>query len=262
MHWETCLSTKQSTHKQLINSFNSFLGLHTCGYIFEKKTIYFVRSFKNVLLLSNSVKSFNTHIMASKDRILRQKEETRQNILDAAYDIVKEDGWQGLSMRKIADRIEYTAPIIYEYFSNKEAILQELTKKGFILLIHDLENAKAKFADADKQLEAMWMAYWHFAFQDKEMYQVMFGVEMTCCMQKVPEAEAPFKLFTKVIAALMPGTDPPGEAVKQKYFTFFSVIHGLISINIVGNGLSAEINNQILKDAIGGIINSIQVPAA
>ena len=61
--------------------------------------------------------------MASKDRILRQKEETRNNILGAAYDIVKDEGWNGLSMRKIADRIEYTAPIIYEYLSNKEAIL-------------------------------------------------------------------------------------------------------------------------------------------
>ena len=211
--------------------------------------------------MSNGVKSFNTHIMASKDRILRQKEETRQNILDAAYDIVKEEGWQGLSMRKIADKIEYTAPIIYEYFSNKEAILQELTKKGFVLLIKDLEEARAKFEEADKQLEAMWMAYWDFAFEDKEMYQVMFGVEMTCCMEKVPEAEAPFKLFTKVISGLMQETEPTCEVVKQKYFTFFSVIHGLISINIVGNGLSADINNQILKDGIGGIINSIKVPA-
>ena len=37
--------------------------------------------------------------MASKDRILRQKEETRSNILEAAYAIVKEEGWQGLSMQ-------------------------------------------------------------------------------------------------------------------------------------------------------------------
>ncbi len=54
--------------------------------------------------------------MASKDRIQRLKEETRVNILDAALQIVKEDGWQALSMRKISDVIEYTAPIIYEYF--------------------------------------------------------------------------------------------------------------------------------------------------
>lgn len=197
--------------------------------------------------------------MASKDRILRQKEETRNNILDAAYYIVKEEGWQGLSMRKIADRIEYTAPIIYEYFSNKEAILQELTKKGFLCLTKDLEKAKEVSADPAEQLEAMWMAYWNFAFADKELYQVMFGVEMTCCMQRVPEAEGPFQLFTQAIAEIMKGQKPSDDVIKQKYFTFFSVIHGLISINIVGNGLASNINNQILKDAIGGIIKSIQV---
>jgi AcrR family transcriptional regulator len=69
--------------------------------------------------------------MASKDRILRLKEETRINILSAALQIVKEEGWQALSMRKIADVIEYTAPIIYEYFANKEAILLELPAKAF-----------------------------------------------------------------------------------------------------------------------------------
>ncbi len=102
--------------------------------------------------------------MASKDRILRQKEETRNNILDAAYDIVKEEGWNGLSMRKIADRIEYTAPIIYEYFSNKEAILEELTGKGFIKLTKELQIAIDKFDKPEDQLEAMWMTYWDFAF--------------------------------------------------------------------------------------------------
>lgn len=200
--------------------------------------------------------------MASKDRILRQKEETRHNILDAAYYIVKEEGWQGLSMRKIADRIEYTAPIIYEYFSNKEAILHELTKKGFLCLSTNLEKAKATSTDPAEQLEEMWMAYWNFAFEDKELYQVMFGVEMTCCMQRVPEAEVPFRLFTEAIAKLMKGQKPSDDVIKQKYFTFFSVIHGLISINIVGNGLASSINNQILKDAIGGIIKSIQVVEA
>ncbi|WP_447636642.1 TetR/AcrR family transcriptional regulator [Flavobacterium microcysteis] len=197
--------------------------------------------------------------MASKDRILRQKEETRHNILDAAYYIVKEEGWQGLSMRKIADRIEYTAPIIYEYFSNKEAILYELTKKGFLCLTRNLEKAKSISEDPAEQLEEMWMAYWNFSFEDKELYQVMFGVEMTCCMQRVPEAEAPFQLFTEAIAKLMKAQKPTDDVIKQKYFTFFSVIHGLISINMVGNGLASSINNQILKDAIGGIIKSIQV---
>src|SRR6187402_3072496 len=130
--------------------------------------------------------------MASKERILRLKEETRISILDAALQIVKEEGWQALSMRKIADMIEYTAPIIYEYFANKEAILQELTRKGYLLLAADLEEAKNKHRLPAKQLEAMWLAYWNFAFAQKELYQLMLGVEMNCCVmqQQCPEIEA------------------------------------------------------------------------
>lgn len=196
--------------------------------------------------------------MGSKERILRQKEETRSNILKAAREIVKEEGWQGLSMRKIADKIEYTAPIIYEYFSNKEAILQELTCKGFVILTKDLEAAKAESTDAAKQLEAMWLAYWNFALKNKEMYQLMYGVEMTCCAQRNTETDAPYVLISNVIAEIMGVKDPKPEVIKQKYFLFFSVIHGLISINIVGNGLSDEINKQILTDAITGIVRYIK----
>lgn len=196
--------------------------------------------------------------MGSKERILRQKEETRSNILIAAREIVKEEGWQGLSMRKIADKIEYTAPIIYEYFSNKEAILQELTCKGFGILTKDLEAAKAATQEPTEQLEAMWLAYWHFALKNKEMYQLMYGVEMTCCAQRNTDTDAPYTLITKVISEIMGEQNPKPEVIKQKYFTFFSVIHGLISINIVGNGLSDEINKQILKDAITGIVRYIK----
>jgi AcrR family transcriptional regulator len=197
--------------------------------------------------------------MASKDRILRQKEETRKNILDAAYAIAKQDGWQGLSMRKIADRIEYTAPIIYEYFSNKEAILSELTGRGFNMLSRELEKAKAKSDNPEEQLEAMWMAYWEFAFTDTEMYQVMFGVQMNCCAGQCESSDSPYKLFTGVISEIMKNAKPTEEVIKQKYFLFFSVIHGLISINIVNQNQALEnINKQILKDAIGGIIQTIK----
>ena len=113
--------------------------------------------------------------MASKDRIQRLKEETRISILEAAYKIVQQEGWQALSMRKIADAIEYTAPIIYEYFSNKEAILEELNKKGYLYLGSEMKEARDKHALPGEQLEAMWMAYWNFAFKKKELYQLMFG---------------------------------------------------------------------------------------
>jgi AcrR family transcriptional regulator len=197
--------------------------------------------------------------MASKDRILRLKEETRCNILEASLQIVKEEGWQALSMRKIADKIEYTAPIIYEYFSNKEAILLELNRKGFLLLARDLQEAKSKHRLPAKQLEAMWVAYWNFAFENKELYQGMFGVTTNCCemVNKLPEADMPWDIFTEVIGELIGITDMESEIICKKYYTFWSVVHGLISINLLSRGFSDEMNRQVLRDAISGIITTI-----
>jgi AcrR family transcriptional regulator len=203
--------------------------------------------------------------MASKDRILRLKEETRTNILGAALQIVKEDGWQALSMRKIADVIEYTAPIIYEYFSNKEAILLELSRQGYLLLSKDLEEAKSKHRLPAKQLEAMWVAYWNFAFANKELYQGMFGVSTNCCCEMVntlPEAGKPWEMFSEIIGELMGVDDMDSDVICTKYYTFWSVVHGLISINLLSRGSSDEINRQVLRDAISGIINTLKPQTA
>lgn len=197
--------------------------------------------------------------MGSKERIQRLKDETRVNILDAALQIVKEDGWQALSMRKIADKIEYTAPIIYEYFSSKEGILLELTRHGYIKLGKEIKAAKNKFTETDEQLEGMWIAYWNFAFKHKEFYQLMFGVDMICCEQKksMPETEFLDKLFFDTIKDLMKAEYPDEEVVCRKYYTFWSIIHGLISINMVNRGRDEEMNQHILKDALKGIIKYI-----
>ena len=198
--------------------------------------------------------------MASKDRIQRLKEGTRTNILEASVKIAKVEGWQALSMRKIADEIEYTAPMIYEYFSNKEGILSELTIKGFSLLAQELTKAKAKHRLPAKQLEAMWMAYWNFAFAEKEYYQLMFGVEMNCCtmmMSKCPELEYPSNLMNEVIRALLNKKDATEDEIDIWYYTFWSVIHGLVSLNLVRKVEADDISKQVLSNAITGIIARI-----
>lgn len=197
--------------------------------------------------------------MGSKERIARLKEETRLNILDAALDIVKEEGWQSLSMRKIADKIEYTAPIIYEYFANKEGILLELTRRGYIILAGEIRTARDKHIKPEIQLEAMWIAYWEFAFKYKELYQLMYGVDMNCCELKksMPESELTDDLMYEVIEKLITVDNPSEEFVCRKYYTFWSIIHGLISINLVNKGRNAEMNQRILIDAIRGIIKYI-----
>jgi AcrR family transcriptional regulator len=61
----------------------------------------------------------------------------KQAILAAARDIAAQEGWQAVTIRKVADRIEYSRPMIYEHFENKDAVLLELMREGFRLRIED-----------------------------------------------------------------------------------------------------------------------------
>ena len=197
--------------------------------------------------------------MGSKERIQRQKEDTRKSILAAALQIVKQEGWAALSMRKIADVIEYTAPIIYEYFPNKEGILLELTRQGYINLGLKVKEARDCKKSAEEQLEAMWLAYWDFAFEEKEFYQLMYGVQVNCCelYKKMPEAEYTTDLFYDAIEKLLTKQPVSEDTSCLKYYTFWSLIHGLISINLVQKGANDEINQEILRSAIKAIIKTI-----
>lgn len=199
--------------------------------------------------------------MGSKERILRLKEETRINILDAALNIAQVEGWQAVSMRKIADQIEYTAPIIYEYFANKEGILLELTKKGYLILTKNIRAARNRNENPEDKMDAMWLAYWDFAFEHPEFYRLMYGVDMVCSTSNncIPEMDNLYMVITGVIESLY-GTRPVSEDdICKKYHTYWSIIHGLISINLVKQGgrITAELSKQILRDAIKGITLSI-----
>jgi len=199
--------------------------------------------------------------MASKDRIQRLKDDTRCNILSASLDIVREEGWAALSMRKIADKIEYTAPIIYEYFNNKDAILQELTRMGFVKLAKQMNEAKSLSTSSAGQLEAMWLAYWNFAFENKELYKVMYGVEVNCCaFENICEVlKAPAKMMKDQIKEVVPaGKKDDEQYIDTKFYTFWSVVHGLVSINLTRQGRSEEMNREVLRDTLSSIINSIK----
>ncbi|MFY0255487.1 TetR/AcrR family transcriptional regulator [Chitinophaga sp. 30R24] len=197
--------------------------------------------------------------MGSKARIQRLKENTRSNILKAALHIVKQEGWPALSMRRIAEEIDYTAPVIYEYFTGKESLMAELSNTGYQLLVSQIIAAKEGVINAIDQWQAMWLAYWQFAFAEKELYQAMFGMEVHCSSsqevnRKSDEVAA---LFMGVIKDLTNGKNITDEQICTRYLMCWSVIHGLISINLVNKVKAVEINQHVLHEAIQGVITSI-----
>jgi len=200
--------------------------------------------------------------MGIAERRLRQKDEVRASILDTAWSIVREEGWQSLSIRKIADAIEYSVPVIYDHFANKEAILLEFGKQGFNLLAEKMREAKETTEDPGEQLKAMADAYWNFAFKNKEYYQLMFGLGIACCetTKCLPESitfpELVMEPITKLLAA---GKNKQINSC-LKYHTFWSVIHGLISLKMTANTaeVAEELNKMVLDDAIEGFIKNLK----
>src|SRR5579884_2241782 len=119
-------------------------------------------------------------LMGMRERRERERkemrEEMRKSILAAAQEIASEEGWQAVTTRKVAERIGYSQPTIYEYFANKEAILLALLRYGYEQLVTEMQAAFSSTDDPETRLLAMSEAYWDFAFRSPELYQVMHGL--------------------------------------------------------------------------------------
>ncbi|MGZ5247102.1 MAG: TetR/AcrR family transcriptional regulator [Flavitalea sp.] len=200
--------------------------------------------------------------MGIAERKIRQKEEVRLAILNASWSIVEKEGWQALSIRKIAEAIEYSVPVIYDHFANKEMILLEFTRRGFSLLNSGLKDAGASFYDPALKLEAIGLAYWRFARENKEYYQLMYGLGMPTCetVKQIDELSEFSDLIMRPIKELLDAGRHAGTDPFMKLHTFWSMIHGLISINMMGkdNNTGDEKNLMILKDFMGSFIAGLK----
>jgi len=198
--------------------------------------------------------------MGIVERKIRQKEEFRASILEAAWLQVLTEGWQSLSIRKIADAIEYSVPVIYNHFENKEAILLEFTKEGFQKLAEHLQEVKDKYQHPGDQLEAIAHAYWDFAFDHKEYYQLMFGLGIPACdrVNQIAEMKAMTMVMISSIKEAIAQSKVPEADYFLKYHTYLSILHGLVSIQMIEKeGKPAESKRMILQDAISGFIQSL-----
>jgi len=203
--------------------------------------------------------------MGIVERKERQRKEVRDSILQSAWHLVNEEGWQNLSIRKIADAIEYSVPVVYDHFENKEAILSEFNRQGFKLLGDKLSDAKKHHHKPALQLEAIAYAYWDFAFGNKEYYQLMYGLGMPTCesLSQVPELMAFIGVIHSTIDEVIKQGNSPGSETWLKVHSFWSMIHGLVSINLMSHPVSHlgmtqdAFNKAILKDFIKGFIKGL-----
>ncbi len=210
-----------------------------------------------ILIFANGVRNYNMGIVERKHRM---KEEVRCLILETAWKQILEEGVNALSIRKIAEAIEYSVPVIYTHFESKDAILGEFMRKGYWLLNQQMEAVKDSEADPKKQLEAMALAYWTFSHENKAYYQLMFGVAVPSCEEalRIPEVKAFGDLIKLVLKEAIAQGKRPDTSVEFKFFTYWSILHGQISIRMNGGApYSCEMALEIVKDAIQGFIYTL-----
>jgi AcrR family transcriptional regulator len=111
--------------------------------------------------------------MGVKERREREKLEIRDLILDAARELFISEGYEGVSMRKVADRIEYSPTAIYLHFADKQELFRELCHQDFAALAEQL-NVLAQHPDPVERLRQTGFAYIQFGLHYPNHYKLMF----------------------------------------------------------------------------------------
>src|SRR5918993_5445345 len=98
--------------------------------------------------------------MGIKERQERDRAAVRTAILDAARDLFVTEGYRNVSMRKIADRIEYSRAAIYSYFPSKDDIFFALAEEGFRKMAEQIGGAVQPARDPlDRLRRGLWAFY-------------------------------------------------------------------------------------------------------
>jgi AcrR family transcriptional regulator len=110
--------------------------------------------------------------MGVKERRERERTQVREKILDAALDVFSKEGAEGMTMRALADAIEYSPPVLYAHFRDKDAIIQELCYRH----LRSLARGFANFASMDpvERLRHIGYVYADFAIDHPSHFRFLF----------------------------------------------------------------------------------------
>lgn len=172
--------------------------------------------------------------MASSTQHSSHQPLLRAHILDAARAIVVRDGFDALSMRKIAEVVGYSPASLYLHFASRDAIAHALCIEGYAQLLASLHTHDSML-DPGERVKAMAHAYVAFGLAHPEVYRLIFmqNRAYTDAAFGDPEAagESPLSLFTQALAstASTASSDSPPPAAAEIVWT---ALHGIVSLSL------------------------------
>ena len=164
--------------------------------------------------------------MGIKERQERDREAVRRAILDAARDLFVSEGFPHVSIRKIAERIEYSPAAIYSYFPSKDDIFFALAEEGFRLLGSPADHVVSEEAKRLSPLERLRSVFWRmyeFSREHPQYFALMFMERSVPRISREYERFAFVRTRKQEIAAVieacvasgdLPASTPPSVAVR------------------------------------------------
>ncbi|MGY3204739.1 TetR/AcrR family transcriptional regulator [Streptomyces sp. TE5632] len=111
---------------------------------------------------------------AINERRERERAHRHQLIITAARELAEAEGWEAVTTRRLAERVEYSQPVLYSHFDGKDAIVRAVAVDGFSELAAHLSHARQAAPEPGQALRAVCRAYLEFATERPALYQAMF----------------------------------------------------------------------------------------
>lgn len=178
--------------------------------------------------------------MGVRERREREKSETRDKILDAARELFISEGYEGVSMRKVAEKIEYSPTAIYVHFADKKELFHELCNEDFGQLAEVFQSSSMPL-DPVERVKHIGRTYVEFGVRYPNHYKLMFMTphpvaeldEQDLEVKGNPEVDAYAFLKLTVQQTIAAGRFrddlKDAELISQ---TLWAAVHGVISLSI------------------------------
>ena len=195
--------------------------------------------------------------MGIAERKGRERVEREQRIVAAARVIAEREGWSAVTIRRLADEIEYSQPVLYSHFANKDAIVAAVAIDGFKDITVALRDAASKVTGRRNALENVATAYLVFGLRRPALYEAMFVLPTNLRFAEAetrPELQAAFEALAAVVSPFCADVAVATE-------TFWAALHGLAELERSGRIRPAARDERIAR-VVGAIAGSGRKPAA
>lgn len=164
----------------------------------------------------------------------REREEMRKLILDAAQKLFLENGFEKVSIRNIADEIEYSPATIYLYYKDKNELFFALHQTAFTKLIEEFAPIAQLEQPMDKLTE-MGRLYLRFALENPELYDLMFimtaPIDALECREDIwDDGHRAFGILQQVVQACIDTGALKHPDAERAALMIWSTVHGLAAL--------------------------------